>query len=177
MSRYQLDQLDHHIIEVLGKDARVSNRKIAAKLGVTEGTIRGRIKRLQEENYIRFTAISNPSHLGNPRLVLIGILAVQGQVRKLADRVAEMPGIRAVIVTLGRFDILAVGLFDDLESVLDVANNSILPLPGVRHVETSIVVKTLKYNSRIAKIVPSIPHDESPPRAKPAPAKKKRGAE
>ena len=174
MSRYQLDQLDHHIIEVLGKDARVSNRKIAAKLGVTEGTIRGRIKRLQEENYIRFTAISNPAHLGNPRLVLIGILAVQGQVRKLADRIAEMPGIRAVVITLGRFDILAVGLFDDLESVLDVANNSILPLPGVRHVETSIVVKTMKYNSRIAKIVPNTPADDSP-HIKALPPRKKRG--
>lgn len=175
MSRYQLDQLDHHIIDVLGKDARVSNRKIAAKLGVTEGTIRGRIKRLQEENYIRFTAVSNPSHLGNPRLVLIGILAVQGQVRQLADRIAEMPGIRAVVVTLGRFDILAVGLFDDLESILDVANNSILPLPGVRHVETSIVVKTMKYNSRVARIVPPAGSVQEPTTPKLAPPRKKRG--
>ncbi len=154
MTRYQLDELDHKIIDVLGKDARVSNRKIAASLGVTEGTIRGRIKRLQEENYIRFTAITNPAHLGNPRLVLIGIVAVQSAVRDLAKQIADMPGIRAVIVTLGRFDILAVGLFDDLETVLEVANNSILPLPGVRHIETSVVVKTLKYNSRFAKIVP-----------------------
>jgi Lrp/AsnC family transcriptional regulator for asnA, asnC and gidA len=155
MTRYQLDQLDHQIIDVLGKDARVSNRKIAVKLGVTEGTIRGRIKRLQDENYIRFTAISNPMHLGNPRLALIGIVAVQSAVRKLADGIADMPGIRAVIITLGRFNILAVGMFDDLESLLDVANNSILPMSGVRHVETSVVVKTLKYNSRIAKIIPS----------------------
>ena len=84
MTRYHLDDLDRKIIDVLGKDARVSNRKIAASLSVTEGTIRGRIKRLQEENYIRFTAITNPAHLGNPRLVLIGILAVQSSVSDLA---------------------------------------------------------------------------------------------
>jgi Lrp/AsnC family transcriptional regulator, regulator for asnA, asnC and gidA len=154
MNRYRLDDLDRMIIDVLGKDARVSNRKIAASLGVTEGTIRGRIKRLQEENYIRFTAITNPVHLGNPRLVLIGIVAVQSSVRELAQVISDMPGIRAVIVTLGRFDILAVGLFDELEAMQDVANNSILPLPGVRHLETSVVVKTLKYNSRFAKIIP-----------------------
>ena len=156
MTRYHLDDLDHKIIDVLGKDARVSNRKIAASLSVTEGTIRGRIKRLQEENYIRFTAITNPAHLGNPRLVLIGILAVQSSVRDLAQAVADIDGIRAVVITLGRFDILAVGLFDEIEMALEVANNSILPLPGVRHIETSIVVKTLKYNSRFAKIVPNI---------------------
>ena len=156
MTRYHLDDLDHKIIDVLGKDARVSNRKIAASLSVTEGTIRGRIKRLQEENYIRFTAITNPAHLGYPRLVLIGILAVQSSVSDLAQAVADIDGIRAVVITLGRCDILAVGLFDEIEMALEVANNSILPLPGVRHIETSIVVKTLKYNSRFAKIVPNI---------------------
>ena len=49
MSAPQLDQLDRQLIDILAKDARVSNRKIAADLGVTEGTVRGRIKRLQQE--------------------------------------------------------------------------------------------------------------------------------
>ena len=54
-----LDELDHRIIELLTLDARVSNRQIAAQLGVTEGTIRGRVKRLEEENCIRLTAVTN----------------------------------------------------------------------------------------------------------------------
>ena len=37
-----LDDLDRKLIDVLSKDARISNRKIAADLGVTEGTVRGR---------------------------------------------------------------------------------------------------------------------------------------
>ena len=49
MSAVQLDDLDRQLIEILGRDARVSNRKIAGDLGVTEGTVRGRIKRLQQE--------------------------------------------------------------------------------------------------------------------------------
>ena len=43
-----LDELDRRIVEILTVDARVSNRRIAAQLGVTEGTIRGRIKRLEQ---------------------------------------------------------------------------------------------------------------------------------
>ena len=39
-----LDDLDRRIIGVLSKDARVSNRRIAALLGVTEGTIRSRLR-------------------------------------------------------------------------------------------------------------------------------------
>ncbi|MDE2436305.1 MAG: AsnC family transcriptional regulator, partial [Sphingomonadales bacterium] len=51
-----LDHLDRQLIETLSSDARVSNRKIASELGVTEGTVRGRIKRLQQDGLIAFTA-------------------------------------------------------------------------------------------------------------------------
>ena len=160
-TRYQLDSFDHQILEVLAGDARLSNRKIAQALGVTEGTIRGRLKRLQEENYLRFTAITALSYLGNPLLVFIGVTAEQGRVREVAQAIAAMGGIRSVIITLGRFNIHVVGMYGTLDEVLNVANNAILALPGVRHVETSISVKQLKYDSRLAKITrPFVPVDD-----------------
>jgi Lrp/AsnC family transcriptional regulator for asnA, asnC and gidA len=161
VTRYQLDNFDHQILEVLAGDARLSNRKIAQALGVTEGTIRGRLKRLQEENYLRFTAITALSYLGNPLLVFIGVTAEQGRVKEVAQAIAEMGGIRSVIITLGRFNIHVVGMYGTLDEVLNVANNAILALPGVRHVETSISVKQLKYDSRLAKITrPFVPVED-----------------
>ena len=160
-SRYQLDSFDHQILDVLSKDARLSNRKIAAALGVTEGTIRGRLKRLQEENYLRFTAITSPTSIGNPMLVFIGVTAEQARVREVAEAVAELEGVRSVIITLGRFNLHVTAMLADLEQVLEVANNRILALPGVRHVETSIGVKQLKYDPRLAKITrPFVPTDD-----------------
>jgi DNA-binding Lrp family transcriptional regulator len=159
--RYQLDNFDHQILEVLAGDARLSNRKIAQALGVTEGTIRGRLKRLQEENYLRFTAITALSYLGNPLLIFIGVTAEQARVKEVAQAIAEMGGIRSVIITLGRFNIHVVGMYGSLDEVLNVANNAILALPGVRHVETSISVKQLKYDSRLAKITrPFVPVED-----------------
>jgi len=161
MTRYQLDEFDHQILEVLSGDARLSNRKIAQALGVTEGTIRGRLKRLQEENYLRFTAITALSYLGNPLLIFIGVTAEQGRVKEVAQAIAEMDGIRSVIITLGRFNLHVVGMYGSLDEVLNIANNAILGVPGVRHVETSISVKQLKYDSRLAKITrPFVPTDD-----------------
>ena len=151
-TRRKLDELDHQIIDLLARDARVSNRQIAEQLGVTEGTIRGRVKRLEKDNCIRFTAVTNVAFAGAPKVVLIGVHAAHGELTALSQRIAAMPEIRCVIITLGRYDILAIGLFTQLEEVVDVANNRILALPGVRHVETSIAVKTLKYDYRVAKI-------------------------
>jgi Lrp/AsnC family transcriptional regulator for asnA, asnC and gidA len=159
-----LDELDRRIVDVLTVDARVSNRRIAAQLGVTEGTIRGRIKRLEEGGAIRLTAVTNLAFAGSPRLVLMGIHAQHGELRALCQKLAAMPEIDCVILMLGRFDILAIGLFGALEDIVEVVDNRILALPGVRQVETSIAVKTLKHDHRAAKIAP-LRRSASKPRA------------
>lgn len=157
MSRaYKIDELDRQVIELLSQDARLSNRKIASQLGYTEGTIRSRVKRLEDENFIRFTAVTNMAHMDTPQLAYIGIHAEQNMIRQVAEQVADMAEINAVIIVLGRFDVLAIGLFEGLQAVHNVASNRILDLPGVRHVETTVAVDVIKYDNRIAKIVTPI---------------------
>ena len=153
MRNYKIDDLDQKIIELLSEDARLSNRKIATELGYTEGTIRSRVKRLEEENFIRFTAVTNMAHLDRPQLAYIGIHAEQDKIKEVAQQVAEIPEINGVIILLGRFDILAIGLFEGLSAVHQTASNRILDLPGVRHVETTVAVDVIKYNNRLAKII------------------------
>ena len=155
MSIYEIDELDRQIIDLLSTDARLSNRKIAAQLGFTEGTIRSRVKRLEEENLIRFTAVTNMAQLDRPQLAYVGIHAEQGQIKEVAEQVAKIKEINGVIILLGRFDILAIGLFEGLQEVHRVASNQILDLPGVRLVETTVAVDVKKYNNRLAKIVVS----------------------
>ena len=154
MRSYKIDELDQKIIALISEDARLSNRKIAAELGFTEGTIRSRVKRLEDENYIRFTAVTSMGHMNTPQLGQIGIHAEQNMIREVAQRVSKIPEINAVIILLGRFDILAIGLFEGLDDVHQVASNQILDIKGVRLVETSLVIDTIKYDNRIAKIMP-----------------------
>ena len=71
MPAIEPDELDLQLIELLSRDARVSNRKIAAELGVTEGTVRGRIKRLQQDRLIAFTAITGLEMAEKSRLALL----------------------------------------------------------------------------------------------------------
>jgi DNA-binding Lrp family transcriptional regulator len=152
MSGPLIDELDHKLIEILSNDARISNRKIAADMGVTEGTVRGRIKRLQQEGMIAFTAITSFGLANQSRLALIGVQADVDQVKAIATKIADLPMVNAVMVTMGRFNILVFCLFSELDELHEVASDQILALKGVHHVETSIAVKTLKYNSRIVKI-------------------------
>jgi len=152
MADVQVDDLDLQLINLLSSDARVSNRKVASELGVTEGTVRGRIKRLQQDGLIAFTAITSFGMVQKSRLAFISVQAEVERVRDIAQLISDLPMINAVMITLGQFNILAMCLFDELDQLVETASDRILEIPGVHHVETSIAVKTVKYNARMAKI-------------------------
>jgi DNA-binding Lrp family transcriptional regulator len=152
MAAPQLDDLDKQLIAMLSSDARVSNRKIAAEIGVTEGTVRGRIKRLQQDRLIAFTAITGFEMAKKSRLAFISVQAEVENVRQVARAISDIPLINAVMITMGKFNILAMCLFDELDVLVEIASDRILAMPGVHHVETSIAVKTVKYNARLARI-------------------------
>lgn len=152
MPAVQLDDLDIQLIELLSRDARISNRRVAAELGVTEGTVRGRIKRLQQDRLIAFTAITGLEMADKSRLAFISVQAEITSVREVAKAISEIPLVNAVMITLGQFNILALCLFEELENLVELSSDLILAVPGVHHVETSVAVKTIKYNSRMARI-------------------------
>ena len=148
----RLDALDHKIVEKLARDARISNRAIAAELGVTEGTIRTRIKRLQNEGLIQFTVVTDFRMAGSPNLCMFGIDADPSRVPELAKALRDIPEINCVVVLLGRFSLLAMGLFTNIEQLNDIVTTRIRPLAGVQRVETAISVHNLKYEAGVAKI-------------------------
>ncbi|QKS01424.1 Lrp/AsnC family transcriptional regulator [Sphingomonas sp. CL5.1] len=152
MTLPQLDDLDRKLIDLLSCDARVSNRKIAVDLGVTEGTVRGRIKRLQQDNLIAFTAITSFDLVETTKLAFIAIQADVMNVREIARNIADLPQVSSAMIMMGRFNILAICLFSELDRLYEVASDLILSMPGVHHVETSIAVRTVKYDPRIVRI-------------------------
>lgn len=152
MTKPRLDMLDRRIVDKLSRDARISNRAIAAELGVTEGTIRTRIKRLQNEGLIQFTVVTDFRMAGSPSLCMMGIDADPSRVTALAEQLRQMPEINCVVFLLGRFNLLAMGLFTNVEQLNELVAMQICTLPGVQRVETAISVHSLKYEAGIAKL-------------------------
>ncbi len=160
MNGYRLDALDQKIVDKLARDARISNRAIAAELGVTEGTIRTRIKRLQKEGLIQFTVVTDFRMAGSPNLCMLGIDADPSRVTELAARLRDMPEINCVVLMLGRFNLLAMGLFTSLEQMNDLIARQIRNLPGVQRVEAGISVHNMKYEPGVAKITRTVKDEE-----------------
>ena len=53
-----LDELDYAIINLLREDGRLPYRAIARELGLTEATVRSRVKRLEESGSMRVVAVT-----------------------------------------------------------------------------------------------------------------------
>jgi DNA-binding Lrp family transcriptional regulator len=85
-------------------------------------------------------------------MAFIGVEVNVSEARGVAERIADLAAGTAVMITMGRFNVLAICLFNSLDSLLELASDQILSMPGVHHVETTIAVKTVKYNARVVRI-------------------------
>ncbi|WP_321392556.1 Lrp/AsnC family transcriptional regulator [Emcibacter sp.] len=154
MKKREIDDVDRMILEHLSRDARMSNREIASHIGVTEGTVRGRIKQLQNEKIIKITAVtSTPQQANNYIMAYLGIRADLDRLKDVAKEVADFEFIRFAATMLGRYDILAFAVVSSGNELLDVVNDQVMRVDGVRHVETTLAVQSLKYDYRWGRIV------------------------
>ena len=154
MSRRKLDELDTAIVEHLSRDARTSNGHIAGQLGVTEGTVRARIKRMEEEKLIRITAVTNIDRFQDATLAYIWIeVERSGQTRAVAEALADVPELGFVGVMLGRSDILAITMVRNTEHLAEFVHKRINGIEGVRRTDSTLGVNFVKHDYRMARIV------------------------
>jgi DNA-binding Lrp family transcriptional regulator len=139
------DELDLGIIHALQRDARRSNRAIAAELGVSEGTIRARLRRLESERYIRIQAIKDVETFGLGANAFVGIHVAGGEVDAVGRALLDLPGVAVVVRSLGEFDFVAVVMAGSREGLLALLLDRLDRVAGVRSTETFENYATLKH--------------------------------
>jgi len=148
-----LDETDRGILSFLAENARISNREIAQKLGLAEGTVRARIKRLVDEKSIRFTALTGEYEIETPTLCYVGLRVDLDRLSEVATALAELQEVRFVATTLGRFDVFAVVVVASVEDLTQLVSDRFMRIDGVRRSYTSISTKTMKYDYRWCMVV------------------------
>ena len=129
----RIDALDQGIIEALQANGRESFRAIAARLGVSEATIRARYARLCDDDILQVVGVTNPLGLGFEQ-ALIGIKTT-GPPQPVADEIASWAEADYVVVTAGQYDLVVEVVAADRRGLLDVTNR-MRALDGVVSTET-----------------------------------------
>jgi Lrp/AsnC family transcriptional regulator for asnA, asnC and gidA len=138
-----LDDVGKAIVEQLQQDGRRPYATIARAVGLSEAAVRQRVSRLQEAGVIQIVAVTDPLQLGFRRQAMVGI-RIDGDIRVVADAVAEMAEVDYVVITAGSFDVLVEAVCENDDHLLDLVGTRIRMLPGVRSTETFVYLKLRK---------------------------------
>ena len=137
----RVDDLDRRIIEALQENGRESFRRIATRLGVSEGTVRARYARLTNEGILQVVAVTNPLGLGFEQ-ALIGV-KTSGPPSEVADQISRWPEADYVVVTAGQFDLVVELVATDRRGLLELTNR-LRALDGVVSTETFFYLEMWK---------------------------------
>ncbi len=145
-----MDELDRRIVAILQADGRASNAKIAREVGVSEGTIRRRLKRLIQQGLITVTAVVEPAKLGFQTEALIGVQVDPNRLDAAATDLSKFREVSQVSIATGAFDLFAwvnVRNADELGTFLKTKVGSVT---GVRRTETFVILGTPKRGYGVA---------------------------
>ena len=101
-----MDDLDRNILNILRRDARTPYTEIAEEVGTSEGTVRNRVERMNEDDVIeRFTVTTRTGNV--KAMIEIGV-AVDVDTASIAERMAEWAEVDFVWQVSGEQDIVLV---------------------------------------------------------------------
>lgn len=141
-----MDELDRHIIQILQINGRASNARIARDVGVSEGTVRRRLKTLVNDSVIKVVALPNPEVLGYDTEALVGIQVDPDKIDEVAGLLVELKESSWVAVTTGSFDIFCWVTLPTSEELGNFLKAVVGTIPGVRRTETFVSLSVRKRN-------------------------------
>jgi Lrp/AsnC family transcriptional regulator for asnA, asnC and gidA len=130
-----LDEIDKAIIRELQIDGRMPYAKLGPAVGLSQAAVRQRVQRLIDHGVMQVVAVTDPLMLGFKLEAMIGV-GVDGDLRSVASKLAEVDNVDYVVVTTGRFDLVIEVVCRDHEELLHIINDVIRAVPGVRATET-----------------------------------------
>jgi Lrp/AsnC family transcriptional regulator for asnA, asnC and gidA len=142
-AKVALDELDKRIIEQLQQDGRRPYTQIAPAVGLSEAAVRQRVQRLIDAGVMQIVGVTDPKMVGFGRQAMIG-LSVEGDTRKIADALAALDEVVYVVLTAGSLDLLVEVVVEDDEHLLELLNNKIRSIDGVRDTETFMYLRIHK---------------------------------
>ncbi|RLE20859.1 MAG: AsnC family transcriptional regulator [Actinobacteria bacterium] len=147
---HQLDNADKDIIEELQVDGRLAFAKLAPRVGMSEAATRQRVNKLLERGVVQVVAVTDPTMVGLRHQAMVGI-NVDTDVRKVADELAKIEAVDYVVIAAGRYDLLVEVFCADQAQFVDIVNDQIRPVEGIRILEIlsylTIVKQTYNWGS------------------------------
>lgn len=159
-----LDRIDRSLLRALQNNARLSNKELAAKIGLAPSSCLARVRKLERAGVIagyRTELAPAPLGLGLQALISVQLrLHVDHAFGSIGDHLRGLPETVAVYCLSGSVDFLVHVACRDTEHLRVLTIKSFTNRPEVSRIETSLVFSFGRSNLAVAE--PPEPRKPSP---------------
>jgi len=140
-----MDQKDKNIIYILSNDSRMPYTVIAKKIGVSESTIRNRIKVLEEEGIIqKYSIVVNPAKVGYNTVAIVGLDVEPAKFLSVASKMTQFNEVKYVATSTGDHMIMFEIWTRNGKELTRIISEKIGKVEGINRICPSIILEKLK---------------------------------
>ena len=144
-----LDATDRDLLAALLEDARISQRGLAKRVGVAQGTITNRLRRLEGMGVIKgYTVLLDAESIGWTMTVITGLTIQKGSMIDVQQQIAADPRVFAVYDVTGDYDSMVLARVRGRKD-LDDLTKTVFTLQGVQRSFTQVVLNPVKEDGRV----------------------------
>jgi len=148
-----LDRIDRKLLEILQKDGRISNVKLAKKVALSPTPCLERVRRLESDGYITaYVALADPQKLNASTQAFIQVSLTNTGAENLRDfnsRISTMPEVEACHMVAGGFDYLLKIRCSDMQHYQQFLGEHLAAIPLVAQTHTYVVIEEVKNETAI----------------------------
>ena len=138
-----LDRIDFAILAALQNDARLSNKELAARVGLAPSSCLERVRRLRAGHVLTgFRAVVDPRAVGVAMQALVFVRLVRHarrQVKAFRQHALSLPETIGLYHVAGHNDFIVHLLARDADHLRDLALDAFTTRPEVAQIETHLV--------------------------------------
>jgi Lrp/AsnC family leucine-responsive transcriptional regulator len=150
----EIDRIDRRILDVMQRNGRISNLKLAEAVSLSPTAVLARVQRLTKEGFILgYEARLNPLKLGAGMLVFVEVLLDRTSPNVFEQFKAAVQVHQEIMechMVAGGFDYLLKTRTADMNSYREFAGSVLWQLPGVRETRTYAVMEEVKNSAALA---------------------------
>ena len=138
----QPDKTDWKIIELLSKQNE-TNITIANELGVSEGKVRLRVKKLQDAGIVKIRALRDPEVLENQQLAIVAANIAESKLLDTkAKEILTLKNVLSVSILSGQYDLMIEVLVASNKGLIKFLTEQLSKVDGISKTETFLTLKS-----------------------------------
>jgi Lrp/AsnC family leucine-responsive transcriptional regulator len=139
-----IDNIDREILNIIQKDARISNAEIARQVELAPSAVLERVRKLEERGVIRgYSADIDPKVLGYGLTAIIAVRTSECGAG-VGEQLAAVPEVQEIHEVAGDDCFYIKVRTRDTESLGVLLRETVKAIPNVLNTRTTVVLKTFK---------------------------------